>query len=458
MSESLSHIANEFVKKVKEFIKEQEKSEEKWDINRVEEFLRPVITELGREIINELVKRKAEEAEKQVVKCKCEKMPSKQRQEKITFYTTYGEITVETGYYYCNGCGHGDNPFRRLTGVRGKWRSRILERALVDFGSEESFEKAHMRLEEHYGISIGASTIRAVTEEHGRQAMEFIDSKLEEAMKKYEGSSCRYGGIERLIVECDGSDVRTGELREMTEEEIENIQKEGLPLTQKSSSKIRRKRETKWREVRLISTLKQGEVEAKYLATMEDCESVGKKMFGLALLHGMGEKTFVHGLGDGAPWIADQFKTNFPNGRFLLDRYHLIENIYKGAEGLGTTNEKIKKRWVNTQVERIDKGLIDRVLKECEKKAGGNKDSPMNGLIRYIKERMEYLDYQKAQEDGLPVGSGVVESGHKHVVQKRLKLPGTWWKEENVNPMLALRVIRANYWWEDYWKNINVTN
>ena len=47
--------------------------------------------------------------------------------------------------------------------------------------------------------------------------------------------------------------------------------------------------------------------------------------------------------------------------------------------------------------------------------------------------------------------SGAVEGGHRSVIQDRLKLPGTWWSEETVNPMLALRSLRANNRWEAFW-------
>ena len=55
-------------------------------------------------------------------------------------------------------------------------------------------------------------------------------------------------------------------------------------------------------------------------------------------------------------------------------------------------------------------------------------------------------------EQGLPSGSGEVESGHRHVIQARLKRPGAWWKEENAEKMLALRVARANREWDSYWQ------
>ncbi|NOQ13881.1 MAG: hypothetical protein GQ583_05275, partial [Methyloprofundus sp.] len=54
----------------------------------------------------------------------------------------------------------------------------------------------------------------------------------------------------------------------------------------------------------------------------------------------------------------------------------------------------------------------------------------------------------------LPIGSGEIESAHRYVIQKRLKLSGAWWKEENIERMLALRVVRANEEWDEYWDNL----
>jgi hypothetical protein len=36
-------------------------------------------------------------------------------------------------------------------------------------------------------------------------------------------------------------------------------------------------------------------------------------------------------------------------------------------------------------------------------------------------------------------------------VQKRLKIAGAWWKTENANAMLNLRMGRLNGYWEAYW-------
>jgi hypothetical protein len=49
------------------------------------------------------------------------------------------------------------------------------------------------------------------------------------------------------------------------------------------------------------------------------------------------------------------------------------------------------------------------------------------------------------------IGSGEIESAHRYLIQKRLKLPGAWWQAANAESMLALRVNRANHEWKDYW-------
>ncbi len=35
----------------------------------------------------------------------------------------------------------------------------------------------------------------------------------------------------------------------------------------------------------------------------------------------------------------------------------------------------------------------------------------------------------------LPIGSGEIESSHKYIPQKRLKIPGSTWHPDSLNPM-----------------------
>ena len=75
----------------------------------------------------------------------------------------------------------------------------------------------------------------------------------------------------------------------------------------------------------------------------------------------------------------------------------------------------------------------------------------MRLAYRYILERKEHLNFQSARRRNLPIGSGEIESSHRHVIQKRLKLSGSWWLEPNAQIILNLRTARANNDWIAYW-------
>jgi hypothetical protein len=142
----------------------------------------------------------------------------------------------------------------------------------------------------------------------------------------------------------------------------------------------------------------------------------------------------------------------FPRQRFLLDRYHLLEHLYAGAAGLPADCQLSAREWVQQQVDQIDCAGVAQVVAHCRALAGEDPAHPLGALGRYLENQQAHLDYASARAEGLPMGSGVVEGGHRYVVQARLKLPGTWWKEETLNPMLALRTLRANGWWQAFWE------
>jgi hypothetical protein len=64
------------------------------------------------------------------------------------------------------------------------------------------------------------------------------------------------------------------------------------------------------------------------------------------------------------------------------------------------------------------------------------------GYFRTNAERMRYSTYR---DQGLPVGSGVVESAAKHLVQQRMKRAGMRWSERGARAILHLRCALLNH-------------
>ena len=106
----------------------------------------------------------------------------------------------------------GRRPFQELTSLKCRGKSSALQRALTGFGAEESFEPASRQLQEHYGVGLHRSSIREVVLKQAERAAGLVDREDRETIAGCEKQrSCR-PGPPWLIVETDGSMVRTGEL------------------------------------------------------------------------------------------------------------------------------------------------------------------------------------------------------------------------------------------------------
>ena len=86
---------------------------------------------------------------------------------------------------------------------------------------------------------------------------------------------------------------------------------------------------------------------------------------------------------------------------------------------------------MQVQKDRLKNNRADKVVKALkaylEEESCPDEDAPVRAAMRYLSNRIDQLDYRWAIEKDLPIGSGMIESGHRHVLQARLKKAGAWW-------------------------------
>ena len=89
-------------------------------------------------------------------------------------------------------------PLARFIGVRAGGSTKNLQRAVVDFGAEDSFAQASERLLRHHGVLLCASSVRKITLEHARRI---------EASQRASGGqgALPRTGAETIIAEMDGT-------------------------------------------------------------------------------------------------------------------------------------------------------------------------------------------------------------------------------------------------------------
>ena len=95
--------------------------------------------------------------------------------------------------------------------------------------------------------------------------------------------------------------------------------------------------------------------------------------------------------------------------------------------------------------------MLEALEPHLEPDGTAEEQAPVRNAYRYLNNRLDCLDYPGALALGLPIGSGLIESGHRHVLPARLKKPGTAWLRDHAGQIAHLRVLRANHQWESMW-------
>jgi hypothetical protein len=251
------------------------------------------------------------------------------------------------------------------------------------------------------------------------------------------------GGVAQLVGELDGRMVP-----------IVSI---GARADKSAPVDGRKRRQLSWREARLSLARAPDKVSGRYAATLGGPAAAGAQFVDCVIRAGGGGQSKLHCVGDGAPWIANQIKERLgEQANYLIDFYHLSEYLAGAAEVVAGPGKTV---WLQQQQQRMKSNHVGEVLRELRayqpavpaNTATAAETDPVQSCRQYLEHRLGYLDYAGALSRGLPIGSGEVESGHRSVIQARLKLSGAWWKEETAASMLALRTLRANDDWEAYW-------
>ena len=158
---------------------------------------------------------------------------------------------------------------------------------------------------------------------------------------------------------------------------------------------------------------------------------------------------------DGAEWIQEFLALQCPQATRVLDWAHASSYLAEAATALFSEPTQ-RETWRQARLRELTEASPEAVIAEVELQAkllspGSEPAQVLGRVLGYLGRRrgqMRYADFRRA---GLPIGSGMVESANKLVVQARLKGAGMRWRRANVNPMLALRTLDCSQRWTSTW-------
>ena len=133
----------------------------------------------------------------------------------------------------------------------------------------------------------------------------------------------------------------------------------------------------------------------------------------------------------------------------ILDFYHAAQNLWKGAAAWLDGRTKEARAWFISARHRLRHSEADGVLADIAAALAldglpASARDTLTHLYAYLDKHRDHLDYEKFKELGLPIGSGMVESACKWLIQQRFKGVGMRWSEEGFNHLLHLRLAWVN--------------
>lgn len=353
-----------------------------------------------------------------------------------------GHIAVPRRYYICRYCRVKQTPWESWAGVSGTHRiTPHARRMVVLAGSGCSFDEAARNLKELAHLQVSNDVVRRVCDEEGRAVQKWMNQSPE-PKKAFDAAE---GVVE---FSTDGLKINTVDGWREIRMSVLGRRTPALPASA-----------GQW-DTRVLEppTVRMA------ICAIAPSHVVGAGWKRLAGRLGLSVHTDLSAIADGAKWIWTEVAKRFPgpNVAWVVDVYHVMLYLHAAAATLGPDAAR---QWVHARViELIEMGgpsFIEH-LNNLGPPAVNNLGPPDPSsraadawckLLNYLTDNRDSLWYGQRLQEGLPIGSGLIEGGAKNTLARRLKINSARWRVRRAERMAAIRCLQYSGMWETYWNS-----
>ena len=383
------------------------------DVTALEDAAEAVKLEVGILVVRDGIEARCIREDGAPTRCpKCGGKARVEQKRTRTVRTRSGEQTYLRNCYRCSACRHGFAPVDNELGIspRGTLTPEV-ETRILDFGVNDSFEEAARRFSMHYSWDISENLVRRVVDRVADVLESLPEPVLQAALQKPSVKPAKL-----ITIGIDGSMLSTREGWQETKLGVvirDEHHLEGTPTTRGLIT-----------QARYVAASKLSELKPRLLAAAQAA--------------GVDTAEHVVVVGDGAAWIRLLAEELFVMAIVVLDWPHVVEHLMACGKALLGEGSDLLQTWKRTTTTLVWNGKLDLLLAEL---AAVRDDSieAVDALMGYLTNHRESMNYPRFRELGLPTGSGVAESAHKHVLQVRMKRAGQHWSPPRCNRMARLR-------------------
>jgi hypothetical protein len=405
-------------------------------VDEIEEL----VEDVGREVDSRLEERLIEEQSppaENCATCPCCGERARYKETRHTrLLTTHGCRAVPRRYYYCQRCRDGFSPMDAILELdQGRNATRRVRSWMAKYGAqEESFAGVPPILMELRGLVVSESTVERTTIEVGA-ALAAANREAARSAEVAAADGAEDGTVpapERLYLSMDGT---MAPLREVWKKDGSL----GKLTTRYGEAKVGMAFTTDRKEGLDTEVTSRGCV-----ATLGSVVFFTLLMLWLARRWGADRAKELVVLGDGAAWIWKLVRRHFPRAVQILDLWHVIEHLWTIAEArFGGRENDAARIWVRAARSLLEEDHVDAVIGDIgDWKPRLVKHRKLRDReVAFLRRNRHRLLYGTFLKEGLMVGSGVIESRCKQVVQRRLHEAGMHWREHTAEAVLAIRAF-----------------
>jgi hypothetical protein len=336
-----------------------------------------------------------------------------------TIQTVTGTFTFRRHQHYCERCRVGFYPIDVALKLPDEGDvTAYMERRVLDFGLHDTFAQSARRWNVHYAVPISETLVCRVVARVGRRAAACDTGAWHEALRSPPTTPA-----ELVVVQTDGSMLPTRGEQAWHEAKLAVIYRDE-------------------HHVAGDATVRGQVTEARYVGVLGSQDEFRPALDTALAVEHAAEAATVAWLGDGAPgnWtLADEL---CPRAVQILDWMHVTEHASDGGKAVLGDSDPLVAVWQRSIEGRLWEGDVAAVCDEltaCLCDATPTQRDALEGLRRYYTTNAARMRYDEFRARGLPIGSGTVESGHRHVYQERMKRAGQHWDLEHARRMVLLR-------------------
>jgi hypothetical protein len=311
------------------------------------------------------------------------------------------------------------------------------------------YETAGRLLQQLTGVSLAAGTLWRWVQQVGQRIMEHLEQELQaEALPAVEPLAAQLAAAP-LVIGADGVMVPF----------------RPSPGTPKGK--------TRWREIKVAILARLGErltrqgqrvtrlCQRRLVAVLGSIDELTPRLWLEAVRQQVHTAVRVVWLSDGGAGFWTVFQRCFQalGATAILDFYHAAQNLYKGARAWLDGRTRACQQQFADWRHRLRHGQEQPVLAEVAALLEGKQlpaaaRETLTKLYNYLKTHAEHIHYDHFKAAGLPIGSGLVESACKWLIQQRFKGVGMRWSEPGFNHLLHLRLAWVNQRFDSFFPEL----